>query len=170
LPGKRLIFQSGTGDVYEKRPVLPKGSASTGGNVTLIGAQLGKWEDVDTSVDATSSWKNAGYVNAGKTYTIKYVGGMWTANPNLNGGNLYGPSGSNVVATQPGYALVGANEGALVGRIGNNPPFLIGNGATTPAGQTGQLQLVINDDLDGRYGPGLTDNEGQIIVSIRPAQ
>lgn len=170
LPGKRLIFQSGTGDVYEKRPVLPKGSASTGGNVTLIGAQLGRWEDVNTSVDATSSWKNAGYVNAGKAYTIKYVGGMWTANPNLDAGNLYGPTGSNVVATQPGYALPGANEGALVGRVGNNPPFLIGNGASTPAGQTGPLQLVINDDLDGRYGPGLTDNEGQIIVSIRAAQ
>ena len=170
LPGKRLIFQSGTGDVYEKRPVLPKGSASTGGNVTLIGSQLGKWEDVDTNVDATVSWQNAGYVNASKSYTIKYVGGLWTANPNINGGNLYGPNGSSIVATQAGYPLVGVSEGALVGRVGSNPPFLIGTGTTTPSGQTGQLQLVINDDLDGRYGAGLTDNEGQIIVSIREAQ
>ncbi|HET9648315.1 MAG TPA: hypothetical protein VFP34_08800 [Microlunatus sp.] len=38
LPGKRLIFMSPTGDMYEKLPVLPKGSASTGGNVTTIGA------------------------------------------------------------------------------------------------------------------------------------
>jgi len=169
LPGKRLIFQSGTGDIYEKRPVLPKGSASTGGNVTLIGAQLGKWEDVDTNVDSTLPWQNAGYVNAGKRYTIEYVGGLWTANPRINGGNLYGPNGSSVVATQSGYPLVGANEGALVGRIGKNPPFLIGTGTTTPQGQTGPLQLVINDDLEGRYGAGLTDNEGQIVVSIREA-
>lgn len=170
LPGKRLIFQSGSGDVYEKRPVLPKGSASTGGNVTLIGSQLGKWEDVDTNVAANSSWQNTGYVNSGKSYTVRYVGGLWTANPNVNNGNLYGPNGSNVVATQSGYPLVGANEGALIGRVGDNPPFLIGTGATIPAGQTGPLQLVINDDLSGQYGPGLTDNEGQIIVSITPAK
>lgn len=169
LPGKRLIFQSGAGDIYEKRPVLPKGSASTGGNVTLIGAQLGKWEDVLTNVDATLPWQNAGYVNAGKSYTIKHVGGLWTANPRINGGNLYGPDGSSVVASQSGYPLTDANEGALVGRVGNNPPFLIGSGTTIPKGQTGPLQLVINDDLDGRYGSGLTDNEGQVVVSIREA-
>jgi len=82
---------------------------------------------------------------------------------------LYGPNGSSTVATQPGYPLLGANEGALVGRVGNNPPFLIGTGANVPKGQTGQLQLVINDDLGGRYGAGLTDNEGQLVVSIREA-
>lgn len=71
LPGKRLIFLNGAGDVYDKRPVLPKGSAGTGGNITLIG-----------------------------------------------------------------------------------------NGAATPSYQTGHLQLCINDDLEGEYGLGLTDNEG----------
>jgi phosphatidylserine decarboxylase len=166
LPGKRLIFISPTGDMYEKLPVLPKGSASTGGNVTQIGAQLGVWQDVDTQIDSTLPWQNAGYVNTGKSYRVDYIGGLWTANPNDNGGNLYGPDGSTIIATQDGYPLVGAAEGALVARVAQNPPFLVGTGAIVPPGQVGQLQLVINDDIDGRYGGGLTDNEGQILVRI----
>ncbi len=166
LPGQRLIFMSSTGSVYDKLPVLPKGSASTGGNVTLIGSQLGVWQHVDTEVDSTLPWQNAGYVNVGKSYRIDYVGGLWTADPKVNDGNLYGPDGSSITATQSGYPLVGAAEGALVGRVGDNPPFLVGAGADVPPGQTGHLQLVINDDLDGQYGAGLSDNEGQILVSI----
>lgn len=169
-PGKRLIFQNAAGEVYAKRPVLPKGSASTGGNVTLIGSQIGKWEDVDFNVASTQPWQNTGYVIEGETYNIKYIGGLWTANPEINNGNLYGPTGSGIIASQPDYPLVGANEGALIGRIGDNEPFLIGNDATTLAGQTGPLCLCINDDLKGQYGKGLTDNEGQISVAIKPVR
>jgi len=168
LPGKRLTFQNAAGDVYARRPVLPKGSASTGGNVTLIGSQIGKWEDVSFNVASTEPWQNTGYINKTETYNIRYIGGLWTANPEINNGNLYGPTGSDIVASQPGYPLVGANEGALIGRIGDNEPFLIGTAATTPAGQIGPLCLSINDDLKGQYGKGLTDNEGQISVSITP--
>ncbi len=170
LPGKKLFFQSGSGEIFEKRPVLPKGSASVGGNVTLIGSQIGKWQDVDFTVESTEPWQNAGYVNAGKQYIIEYVGGLWTANPNVNQGNLYDANGSSIVASQIGYPMENQSEGAMVGRIGSNPPFLIGNGpVTTPSGQTGQLQVCINDDLNGLYGKGLADNEGAITVSIIPA-
>ncbi len=169
LPGKKLFFQSGTGEIYEKRPVLPKGSASIGGNVTLIGSQIGKWQDVDFTVESTEAWQNTGYVNTGKQYIITYIGGLWTANPQDNQGNLYDGNGSSIVADQTGYPLQNQPEGALIGRIGSNPPFLIGNGPiTTPLGQTGQLKLCINDDLNGLYGKGLTDNEGAITVSITP--
>ncbi|MFC1750593.1 phophatidylserine decarboxylase associated domain-containing protein [Pseudomonadota bacterium] len=169
LPGKKLIFQNSAGDVYDKTPVLPKGSASTGGNITLIGSQIGKWESVDFNVTSTQAWQNTGYVNDGEIYHIKYLGGLWTANPNINNGNLYDAEGASVVAHQSGYPIVGVNEGALVGRIGDNEPFLIGNGASTPVGQTGPLLLCINDDITKKYGKGLKDNEGQISVSIKPA-
>ena len=43
LPGKELIFVNNQGVPYPMRPVLPSGSASTGGNVTLIGSQIGIW-------------------------------------------------------------------------------------------------------------------------------
>ncbi len=169
LPGKKLLFYSGSGEIYDKRPVLPKSSAGTGGNVTLIGSQIGKWEDVDFTVDSTLPWQNSGYVNSGKRYKIAYVGGLWTANPAVNNGNLYGPGGSSVIATQKGYPFVGQPEGALIARIGNNSPFLVGDATVqTPPGQTGQLQFCINDDLKGLYGAGLTDNEGAITVSITP--
>jgi phosphatidylserine decarboxylase len=169
LPGKRLIFQNAFGDVYASRPVLPKGSASKGGNVTLIGSQIGKWETVGFNIDSTLPWQNAGYVNDGEAYNIKYTGGLWTANPNVNNGNLYDAKGSDVVAEQDGYPLTGVNEGALIGRIGTNKPYLIADAAPTPAGQTGHLQLCINDDLEGKYGQGLTDNVGAVTVSINPA-
>lgn len=167
LPGKKLIFQDAMGHVMDKIPAPPQGSADAGGNVTLIGSQVGKWEDVDFSIQSTQGWQNAGYVNEGCQYQITYISGLWTANPDANNGNWYDANGSSVTATQTGYPLRGAAEGALIGQIGNNPPFLIGDTGLTPAGQTGQLQLVINDDLSGLYGQGLKDNVGQIIVSIK---
>ena len=169
LPGKRLIFQDSFGNVYDKRPVLPKGSSSVGGNITLIGSQVGKWEKVDFNVQSTLGWQSTGYVNEGKSYNIKYTGGLWTSNPGVNNGNLYGPNGSSIIADQPGYPLQGANEGALIGRIGTNDPFLIGESASTPVGQTGQLYLSINDDLHHKYGVGLADNEGALVISIVPS-
>lgn len=169
LPGKKLFFQSGSGQIYEKRPVLPKSSSSTGGNVTLIGSQIGKWEEVNTVVDSTQPWQNTGYINSGCQYRIKYVGGLWTANPNINDGNLHGPEGSGVTATQSSYPLDNQREGALIARVGNHIPFLVGReSVVTPAGQFGQLQLCINDDLSQQYGSGLKDNEGAIAVSITP--
>lgn len=168
LPGKSLLFQNAEGIPFAKRPVLPKGSASTGGNVTMIGSQIGVWEDALCFVQSKESWQTVGYVNEGQTYTLKYKGGQWTSNPQLNNGNLFDANGDpSVQATQAGYPMMGQNEGALVARIGNNEPFLIGDGpVTTPVGHTGPLQLVINDDLQGLYGAGLTDNEGQIILEI----
>ena len=43
LPDKQLVFMDGNGQHFPQRPVLPSGSASTGGNVTKIGAQIGVW-------------------------------------------------------------------------------------------------------------------------------
>lgn len=120
-------------------------------------------------IDATKPWQSVWNVSADKSYRIAYIAGLWTANPHVNNGNLYGPAGSDVTACQEGYPLMGASEGALIGRIGNNPPFLIGTDTTLPAGQGGQLQLCINDDLNGMYGAGLADNVGQMTVSITTA-
>lgn len=169
LPGKKLIFQSAMGQVFDKNPPPPQGSADTGDSMTLIGGQIGQWQDVDFCIQSTLTWQNAGFVNAGCQYKISYVSGLWTANPNINNGNLYDANGCSVTATQSGYPMLGVAEGALIGQIGNNPPFLIGDSCLTPQGQSGQLQLVINDDLTGHYGAGLTDNVGQMIVEIKLA-
>jgi phosphatidylserine decarboxylase len=46
LPGKRLFFMNADGMPFDQTPVLPQGSASTGGEVTLIGSQIGVWVDI----------------------------------------------------------------------------------------------------------------------------
>jgi hypothetical protein len=96
--------------------------------------------------------------------------GQWTANPATG---MVGGDGHAGLIAKPGYTLPGANEGALIGRIGSNgAPFLVGAQGQLPRGQKGELQLCINDDLDGRYGAslrscgsGLVRDRGNSVVS-----
>ena len=45
IPGKKLVFQDACGMPYMEDPPLPSGSAGSGGQPTLIGAQIGVWQD-----------------------------------------------------------------------------------------------------------------------------
>lgn len=124
---------------------------------------------VELTVQSTQTWLNTGInIAPGKTMTIAYQSGTWTADPNTNNGHLYDANGCpGITVTQPGYPLPGVNMGALVGQVGSNPVFLIGDGPIpTPSGQSGTLKLCINDDLKGLYGPGLKDNSGSVTVKI----
>jgi hypothetical protein len=123
-----------------------------------------------TQVNATQSWQNTGVtVQLGNPVTISYKSGQWTADPGTNNGNLYIANGCpGIIVTQSGYPIQNVNMGALIGQVGNNAPFLIGNGpVTTPAGQSGALKLCINDDLNAEYGAGLADNIGSLQVRIK---
>jgi hypothetical protein len=120
-------------------------------------------------VDSTQPWQDTGVsVQLGNPITISYKSGQWTADPATNNGNLYDANGCpGVLVTQSGYPIQNVNMGALIGQVGTNPPFLIGNGpVTTPTGQSGALQLCINDDLNAEYGAGLADNIGSLQVRI----
>lgn len=121
----------------------------------------------DENPNPAYPWLDTGIrMNASTIANIKYVDGLWTANPNINNGKLYNSAGNpTFISAKPGYALPNANEGALVGKIGDTV-FLIGLGASTPKGLVGKLELCINDDLKGIYGAGLTDNKGQVNVKI----
>jgi len=121
-------------------------------------------------VNANQPWQNTGVtVQPGNPITVSYASGLWTADPAVNNGNLYGADGApDIIVTQPGYPIQNVHRGALIGKVGNNAPFLIGNGpVTTPAGQSGALQLCINDDLNAEYGLGLADNIGSLQVRIK---
>lgn len=121
-------------------------------------------------VDSTQPWQNTGVtVQPGNQVTVSYKSGQWTADPASNGGNLYGANGCpGVIVTQSGYPVQNVNMGALIGKVGTNAPFLIGDGPVlTPAGQSGALQLCINDDLNAQYGAGLADNIGILQVRIK---
>ncbi|MES2817567.1 MAG: GMC family oxidoreductase [Pseudomonadota bacterium] len=116
-------------------------------------------------VQANQAWQGTGVQVNGRSWRLAlYRSGQWTANP-ANG--LVDAQGHVGLPAKPGYTLPGANEGALIGRIGGNgTPFLIGDRGQLPQGQAGELQLCINDDLLGRYGQGLSDNQGSLSIQI----
>jgi len=110
-------------------------------------------------------WLDTGFlVETGAQLTIKYLGGQWTANPATG---MVDANGNSAYIAKPGYSLPGANEGALIGRIGESgAPFLVGNSYSGQASATGNLCLIINDDIPPRYGDGFVDNEGSVLVQI----
>jgi len=170
--------QTGTTKVYYpphsfpdyKYPVFSlKETPGPGGQGTLCGALKAIF--TGDTVKANQAWKDTGIiVQAGTIVTVTYKSGKWTADPNDNDGNLYDAAGSpdvTVSASQPLYPIVGVKMGALVGRVNGGTPFLIGDGPTIVLNTTnGTLELCINDDLTGAYGPGLKDNKGSIIVQF----
>ncbi|MGO2768896.1 GMC family oxidoreductase [Pseudomonas taetrolens] len=120
---------------------------------------------VTVQVQANQPWQGTGVqINGLSPRRVQYVSGFWFASP--VGGWVDG-NGKARLPAKAGYTLEGANEGALIGRVGSSgTPFLIGNLAQVPAGQQGELQLCINDDLHGLYGPGLKDNSGALTVQV----
>lgn len=152
-------------------PVIPGQPTQNYPLVGFVNLFLGALTQVFT-VSATQPWQNTGIQAAANSkITIAYQSGKWTADPETNNGALYDANGCpNLPVSQSGYPLIGANMGELVARIGNNPVFLLGDGPVSiPAGQSGPLQLCINDDLNGLYGAGLTDNCGSVTVNITVA-
>ncbi len=130
----------------------------------LQGEKIGVF-NTSCTVAANVKWVNSGIrINATDTVEVRYNGGMWTANPSTG---MTDANGNSAYIAKDGYTLPGKNEGALCGRIGENGNvFLVGKVATLPKGESGSLYLCINDDLDGRYGPGLSDNTGEVTVNV----
>ncbi|WP_414154974.1 GMC family oxidoreductase [Pseudomonas sp. BNK-43-a] len=116
-------------------------------------------------VQANQAWQGTGVQVNGHSWQLAVCkGGQWTANPATG---FVGARGNAGLIAKSGYTLPGQNEGALIGRIGSNgTPFLVGDKVQLPRGQKGELQLCINDDLEGRYGVGLRDNLGSLSVEL----
>ena len=156
------LWKTGTGSIFSMSNLLPEAEACWKAGV------VPNWSGLNL-VKANQAWQDTGFTLAAeKTVTISYKVGQWTADPSTNNGNLYGANGNpNIKVTQSGYPIQNVNMGALIGRVGTNPPFLIGDGpVVTPVNQVGALQLCINDDLNGEYGAGLSDNIGSLLVKI----
>ncbi|WP_248749296.1 hypothetical protein [Pseudomonas sp. MWU15-20650] len=119
---------------------------------------------ITLTVQANEAWQASGLTVTGRQVTRISAQGQWTANP-ANG--MSGPAGNPAYIAPARYTLPGAAEAALIGKIGNNAPFLVGVAVQAPTGQSGPLQLCINDDLDGVYGAGLRDNIGTLQVNLQ---
>lgn len=119
---------------------------------------------VSTKVQSTQPWQPTGVTITGTQTTVISCTGIWSFNP---GRRACGPNGEAGLIAKPRYTLQGAPEGAMIGRVGSNLPFLVGASATVPAGQSGMLSLCINDDIDCVYGAGLKDNKGEMNVEVK---
>ena len=113
-------------------------------------------------VSAAKKWQGTDmWVTASESLRVIYLSGKWMVSPTMGFSDA---NGINVVA-KPGYTYPGESEGKLIGGIGKHM-FVLGNVGETPKGLEGELELCVNDDIDGRYGAGFVDNLGSIIVEI----
>jgi hypothetical protein len=105
-------------------------------------------------VDANQSWIDTG-LNVGRFERIAFnVGGTIEVAPGASAG-----PGGNTSVQRGNYPVRNAPAGALIGRIGNGSPFLIGTNSEMRMPGAGRLMLGINDD-------GFNDNSGSFSVNI----
>lgn len=108
-------------------------------------------------VDANQAWVDTGInVNRGDRVAFSASGDIMVG-PGASAG-----VGGTPVLKSTQYPIPNAMAGALIGKIGNSAPFLIGSNTqpiTMPA--AGRLMLGINDD-------GFGDNTGSFSVTIIP--
>jgi len=110
------------------------------------------------TVNAASGWVDTGRtVRRGQQLSIQSTGEIHFGS---GGDQVADPNGKQGDPSQPTLPLPSAGVGALIGRIGNGTPFLIGaqGSATMPA--SGRLFLGVNDRE-------LSDNSGAFSVVIK---
>lgn len=122
------------------------------------------------TIDATEVWVDTGLdLKGSATLEIEVISGTWSANPE-NG--MVDANGHPGLIAKEGYNLPKAVEGLLVGRLGPSTPaftFPVGSGCTIGPGLAGEVYLSINDDINGLYGAGFTDNKGSLNVRFKTA-
>lgn len=72
---------------------------------------------IQKKVVSFDTWQGRTAIPPGYSVYIHYKEGLWNINPGKHGGAKYGPEGSNVVATNEAYPMVGEKEGCLIGRL-----------------------------------------------------
>ena len=157
----RLTFTSGGANrdlqsnqvarIVLARPNDAAGSAGTSGSTNpAAGAGI--------TVSGKSPWTPTGLtVRRGEPLTVNASGEVRIAGPT---GLAASPAGSS--ETFPNNPMPGVPTGALIGRIGDGQPFLIGNQSQVSAPAAGQLFLGVNDSNHG-------DNEGSFQVQVTRA-
>jgi Ca2+-binding EF-hand superfamily protein len=107
-------------------------------------------------LDAARGWTDTGFeVRSGEMITFEATGTVQLSN---NTADNAGPAGSQRRAQSA--PLPNAAAGALIARIDDSPPILIGARQTITASRSGRLYLSINDDH-------FADNLGNFIVVIQ---
>ena len=99
--------------------------------------------DVQLDIQADAPWQDTGLqIRRGNRVQIIYISGEWSiwvgADPMTDGnGQTNRPEDCRLMPE--------SNLGGLIGRIGENPPFFVGNEADLFSEYNGTLQLSMND-------------------------
>jgi hypothetical protein len=108
------------------------------------------------TVSSKQQWTPTGLtVRRGEPLTFEVSGEFRIGGPGAPMATAGGSSDNNA-----GNPIPTAPTGALIGRIGNGQPFLIGTQNRVQVPAAGQLFLGVNDSY-------LQDNEGEFRVEIR---
>ena len=119
----------------------------------------------DCTVTSLAGWQQTPVtLKQGDQYSVSYLGGTWTVDKRSL--PLVGPGGySSEIDSRIGYPACKVDSrwpyAALLGRIGDGPAFLVGEGGTFSAERDGPLYLQIND-ATGCQG----DNDGAVSMRI----
>jgi hypothetical protein len=107
-------------------------------------------------VEAADGWTDTQItVEAGDQLTITYISGKWSPWP----GGGYDAIGSGGDPLCRCNVVMGVSHAALIGRIGDTQPFLVGEEYQHTSGESGTLYLGIND-VD------INDNSGSLRVLV----
>lgn len=108
------------------------------------------------SVAAEDSWTSTGIqISEGDRLTIRYLSGKWSP----WAGGKYDALGSGGDPRCRCNVIDGISHAALIGRIGENEPFFVGDQYFHQLGESGELFLGIND-VD------IYDNSGSLRVRV----
>lgn len=109
-------------------------------------------------VDSRENWNQTGiFVRAGDMITIHADGTIQLSD---NPSDIADPGGARNNRRAPNAPIASAPAGALIARIGDSSPILIGsNGTIASAPATGRLFLGVNDDH-------FPDNGGEFRVTV----
>jgi hypothetical protein len=108
----------------------------------------------DIRVEANRDWTDTGItVRRGERLTVNPNG-----NVNVGPGVSAGVNGTQAVSGN-NYPVKSASAGALIGRVGNGPAFVIGAQTQVTVPADGRLFLGVNDD-------NFSDNDGFFSVGI----
>ncbi len=108
-------------------------------------------------VDSRTAWNDTGiFVRAGDVVTINASG---TIQMSTNGNDTATPAGSSTGRRANNAPVREAPAGALLAKVGNEAPQVVGQGVAMSWPVSGQLYLGVNDDH-------LPDNSGEYIATV----
>jgi hypothetical protein len=141
---------------------------------TLVPPAVARAKDgrvvVAATIEAKQPWQKVGLSLHGHGVLRFRTEGQWVFNPAQP---AVGGDGAQSLSTagRTAYTFSGrqGREGQLIGRIGGGQPFVVGARGMhkVEPHDTGELSMMINDDVEARYGAGLADNSGHLTVTAK---